>query len=334
MNQFLENYFKLFALIFTVLTSIIFITYFLLRKKIVIENEKTRLNIASTTFVTVYELLHIAGLIYTALTVVLKIYTVFLTVSLVMVVFAEVLYILTFIKLKQNYLKNKDNKELEAKEELKKASDEKTETYEVVDTPILEQTESDDEESDEEDEKVIVKDENGHYFKLMYSKSFKAKLIQTSDETKNYYQELKNDVLSYQGTVSRMSWSFDSINKGRTNILKFSIKRKNLYVYFALNPEEFTESKYNLVKVESKKYASVPARYVVKNDHNLKYAKELIEMVCKNQGIEKNKEMNDDYYLPYEETSALLEKGLIKQVKQPLFGKKTVEDNSSLDATL
>ena len=68
MNQILENYFKVIALIFTVLTSVIFATYMLLKNKLEIEDEKTRLNIASTTVVSIYEIIHIIALIYTGTT--------------------------------------------------------------------------------------------------------------------------------------------------------------------------------------------------------------------------------------------------------------------------
>jgi cytochrome bd-type quinol oxidase subunit 2 len=118
MNQILENYFKVIALIFTVLTSVIFATYMLLKNKLEIEDEKTRLNIASTTVVSIYEIIHIIALIYTGTNVVLKLYTVFLTVSLSMLVFSEALYIITFIRLKKKFLNDKRNEKLKEKEEI------------------------------------------------------------------------------------------------------------------------------------------------------------------------------------------------------------------------
>ena len=184
---------------------------------------------------------------------------------------------------------------------------------------------SDDEEFEDEEEDVVVSDNQGHFFKLMYNKSFTAKLIQTDDDIKNYYQELKNYVLSYKGTVSRMSWSNDSINKGRTNILKFSFKRKNLYLYLALNADEYADSKYRLTKVETKKYQSVPSLYAVRNDRNLQYAKELIDIICQKLELEKGNLKADNYVLPYEDTKTLLEKGLIKEVKKALSDKKEIK---------
>ena len=184
---------------------------------------------------------------------------------------------------------------------------------EQVDKPLV-----DDDIEDGEDETIIVEGNDGQFYSLMYNKSFKAKFIQASDETKNYYQELKNYALSYEGTTSRLSWNYDSINRGRINLIKFNIKRKHLYVYLALNAEEFVDSKYNLVKVESKKYESVPTVYVVKNNRNLKYAMELIDIVCAKSEIQKGELKNENYYLPYEETKTLIEKALIKEVKRSL----------------
>ena len=62
-----------------------------------------------------------------------------------------------------------------------------------------------------------------NYFNIRYNKSFTAKLIQSSDETKGYYGELKNEVLSYTKAKSHVSWAYDSVNAGREHIVKFSI---------------------------------------------------------------------------------------------------------------
>ena len=183
----------------------------------------------------------------------------------------------------------------------------------------------DEEEFEDEEEDAVLSDNQGHFFKLMYNKSFTAKLIQTDDNIKNYYQELKNYILSYKGTVSRMSWGNDSINKGRNNLLKFSFKRKNLYLYLALNADEYADSKYRLTKVETKKYQSVPSLYAVRNDRNLQYAKELIDIICQKLELEKGDLKADNYVLPYEDTKALLEKGLIKEVKKALSDKKEIK---------
>ncbi len=210
-------------------------------------------------------------------------------------------------------------------EETKDEPQEEVKEEQEVKEEASNENSDDEEEFEDEEENAVVSDNQGHFFKLMYNKSFTAKLIQTDDDIKNYYQELKNYILSYKGTVSRMSWGNDSINKGRNNLLKFSFKRKNLYLYLALNADEYADSKYRLTKVETKKYQSVPSLYAVRNDRNLQYAKELIDIICQKLELEKGDAKADNYVLPYEDTKALLEKGLIKEVKKALSDKKEIK---------
>ncbi len=169
-------------------------------------------------------------------------------------------------------------------------------------------------EEDSEDGGVVV-DAKGNYFNIRYNKSFRAKLIQSSDETKGYYGELKNEVLCYSKAKSRVSWSYDSINAGRAPVVKFGIRGKTLCVYFPLNAEDYAESKYKVEKVESAKYEAVPCMYRIKNERRLRYAKELIAKVCESLGLTKGDLQNEDYNLPYETTEALIAKGLIKELK-------------------
>ncbi|MBO4534319.1 MAG: uL15 family ribosomal protein, partial [Clostridia bacterium] len=170
--------------------------------------------------------------------------------------------------------------------------------------------------ADEEDEEGgVVVDAKGNYFNIRYSKSFLAKLIQSPDETKGYYGELKNEVLSYKKTKSRVSWSYDSVNAGRAPVVKFGIRGKTLCVYFALNADDYADSKYKVEKVESKKYEAVPCMYRIKNERRLGYAKDLIAAVAAQLGLTKGIVGTEDYYLPYESTEALIGKGLIKELK-------------------
>ena len=170
--------------------------------------------------------------------------------------------------------------------------------------------------TDEDGEEVVTKrDSKGNIFQIRYIKSFTAKLSQADDELKDYYNELKNYALSYKKTNSRISWHFDSVNVGRNQVLKFVIRGKTLCLYYALNADDYTESKYKVEKVESKKYEEVPCLYRIKNDRRRDYAKDLIDVVMANVPTEKGKESNEDFRVPYETTEALLEKGLIKEVK-------------------
>ena len=177
--------------------------------------------------------------------------------------------------------------------------------------PLLQEPVSD----NEEEETVTVTDEKGNIFQIRFIKSFTAKLIQANEESKKYYEELKNYVLSYKKTASRVSWNYDSINSGRNPVLKFAIRGKTLGVYFPLNADDYEDSKYKVEKVESKKFEDVPCLYRIKNDRRCEYAKELIDVVMNNLGLEKGKEQKESYYLHYEENKPLIARGLIKELK-------------------
>ena len=179
------------------------------------------------------------------------------------------------------------------------------------------------------DEVVVSKDASGNIFEIRYIKSFTAKLIQSPDETKKYYEELKNEVLSYKKTNSRVSWHYDAINSGREYVLKFAIRGKTLCVYLPLDSENL-EDKYKVEKAESKRYEDVPCLYRIKNDRRLGYAKELIEVVANNLGLEKDEEQHEVYSnLPYEENKPLIARGLIKELKvkvnKPDYGPVVLE---------
>ena len=170
--------------------------------------------------------------------------------------------------------------------------------------------------NEDEDEVITLADEKGNIFQIRFVKSFTAKLIQSPDETKKYYEELKNYVLSYKKTTSRISWNYDSINSGRNQVLKFSIRGKTLCVYYPLNADDYAESKYKVEKVESKKFEEVPCLYRIKNDRRRDYAKDLIDTVMANLGLEKGEEQHEVYSnLPYEPNKPLIARGLIKELK-------------------
>ena len=169
----------------------------------------------------------------------------------------------------------------------------------------------------EEDEEVeTITDEKGNIFQIRFIKSFTAKLIQSPDETKKYYEELKNEVLSYKKTNSRISWHYDAVNSGRNYVLKFAVRGKTLCVYFPLNADDYADSKYKVEKVESKKFEDVPCLFRIKNDRRLGYAKELIATVASNLGLEKGEEKHEVYSnLQYEPNKPLVARGLIKEQK-------------------
>lgn len=177
----------------------------------------------------------------------------------------------------------------------------------------------------DEEEKVVFKGMEASTelaILVRYRKSFTAKLIQTPDETKNYYGELKNAILSYKKVTSSISWSYESINSGRTKLAKFNIRGKTLYLYLAINPDEYLGTKYKVERTESKKYADTPCLYKIKNDRRAKYALDLLATLAEKHGLAKGEEQHENFYLPFETTEALMAKSLIKE----LISKEKYED--------
>ena len=181
-----------------------------------------------------------------------------------------------------------------------------------------ENTTDDSDESDEEQVVETTTDASGNIFKIQYISSFTAKLIQSSDEIKRQYSELRKEVLSYSGTKSKTTWHFDTISYGRTVILRFGIRGKTLCVYYALNYEDFENSKYKLENVTSKKHSSAPCLYRIKNDRRFDYAKELIEILAKKYDLIKEEKEIEDIMPPYEDRDTLVSKGLIKKLEVKL----------------
>jgi hypothetical protein len=148
---------------------------------------------------------------------------------------------------------------------------------------------------------------------VRYNKSFKAKLIQSTDETKAFYATLKNEILSYQGTKSTVWWNGDSIHTGNRTIAKFAMHNGVLCLYLALKPSDY-DATYQVEVAEGKRYSQVPCMYTIKNARRVKLAIDLICDLARKMNLQAGKPQNQTYYLPYEGTEALLKKGLMKEI--------------------
>ncbi len=170
----------------------------------------------------------------------------------------------------------------------------------------------------EENNPVIVPtyfDNEGNKIDINYSRSITANIIQSDDTVKSYYGELKNHILSYKGVKSRISWKFDSYNRGRDQLFKIKFRGKTICLYCALNPEEFDKSKYHHEAINAKIFADVPMLVKIKSGLGLRKAKELVDIEMAKFDIAKNekaKEVDYQAMYPYEENEPLIEKGLIK----------------------
>lgn len=151
---------------------------------------------------------------------------------------------------------------------------------------------------------------------VRYRSSYMSRLIQAEEPVQDYYNVIKNALLSYKGIKARTSWNFESFNKGRVQCVKLNVKGKALIMYLALNPMEYNEGKYHFTDVSDKpKLDQVPMMLKIRSSRALGYAVELIGELMKQFGIEKlAKPKEVDYHMPYETTEALVERELVKVI--------------------
>lgn len=192
-----------------------------------------------------------------------------------------------------------------------------------------EKDEPDDEDDENEDEdeteiapqRQVARTANGHvryiiikYNIIKYNKSFTAKLIQSSDINKEYYSQLKNELLSYSGIKARTSWKYETFYAGRQTFARLSVRGKKLCLFLSLDPKNYVDTKYVIDdKSNVLAYEKTPLLYRIKNDRRLKYSKELIATAMQGRGkTEEFKEVNYSARLPYEEIEPLIERKLVK----------------------
>ena len=166
----------------------------------------------------------------------------------------------------------------------------------------------------ESDSGAIVHTAEGGFIYLRFNKSFKAKLIQGKEDVREYYNTLKNYVLSYDKVSTRISWKQESVTKGRDKICWFVLRGKSLYLYLPLNPDDYADTKYKVERAEAKRFEELPCLFRVKNPRRVTYATELIDVVMEKYGLERDEKPEKDFVkdYPYEQTLPLIKRGLIK----------------------
>ena len=166
-------------------------------------------------------------------------------------------------------------------------------------------------------ENDIFMQENEEQVFTRYRWSFTARLHQAPEPIAEYYSEIKNAFLAYKKVKSRISWNCDTINFGREQLAKLVLTTKTLYVYLALDPSTFVDSKYFFRDAsDTKKYEKVPMRIKVRSERGVKHVLELLEQMAElyNMTLAKNFEPQS-YVLPYETFEVLLERQLIKLIE-------------------
>lgn len=150
---------------------------------------------------------------------------------------------------------------------------------------------------------------------VRYDRSFTAKLIQSDDEVKEWYSDLKNYLMSFRKVHARTSWGRESFRIGRDCFARLAIKGKTLCIFLAIIPLSCQDTKYKIEDLaDLSSCKDTPCLYRIKSNRRVAYAKELIDIILQEYGAKpiKNREAVD-YYLPYEGTVDLIKRGLIKR---------------------
>ncbi|HBF14456.1 MAG TPA: hypothetical protein DDW30_01990 [Clostridiales bacterium] len=185
-------------------------------------------------------------------------------------------------------------------------------------------------------ERIIgYNEETGCYIVAHYRKSFEGRLIQSRPNVKHYYSELKNALLSYKGTKSRVSWNADSFTNGRNPVAKINIRSNSLELYLALDPASLEDSIYHGRDVgHQKRYADTPFKYKVRSERKFGWAMELVQRVSEEQGLSPIDIEKIDYEeaYPFEETEELVRRGVIREYireEKPATSFELAEDHVS-----
>lgn len=162
---------------------------------------------------------------------------------------------------------------------------------------------------------VLPEEDETQEMGVRYDRSFTAKLIQSTDEVKEWYGEIKNHLLSYKKVRARTSWGRESYRVGRDCVARLIIKGKTLCVLLAIIPQSCQDTKYKIEDLaDLTSCKDTPCLYRIKSKRKLNYAKELIDIIMAEYNVATIKNREDlDYYLPYEGTLNLIKKGLIKR---------------------
>lgn len=154
---------------------------------------------------------------------------------------------------------------------------------------------------------------------MKFNRSFIARIIQSTDDQKEYYGRLKTALLSYKKVNSNIAWAAERFHKGRETIARMKIRGKTLMLYLALDPNEFPESVYHQKDVsDNKSLAGTPLAVKVMSPLGVKKAIRLIDaMLEKREGIKRNVPERDyaEMY-PYESMEELIEDGLVQDMRK------------------
>lgn len=150
--------------------------------------------------------------------------------------------------------------------------------------------------------------------KVVYDKSFTARLILSDGDTKSYYSSLKNGLLK-SGFESRLCWRHESFRADKKLAAKLSMRSEGLCLFAALEPDGYINSGGTVQDFSGKKtYKTTPLVCAVKGGKELQISQGITADLAQKFQTENAESEECDFAaaLPYEELQDLIKKGLVK----------------------
>ena len=191
---------------------------------------------------------------------------------------------------------------------------------------------------DEEESDMILADTGNGITKILvrYNYSFRARLIQSSAEVQSYYGQLINEISAYSGLKTKISWRQERVYSGRKTVAYMLFKGKKLCIAFALDPAEYSETKYRGLDMSNvRRFEKTPMLLKVVSERKVRYAKYLLSRACEKFGLEKTGEAPDtEFSLPYRTTPELIADSLVKVMSSGEGGESIPMEQADIAALI
>lgn len=118
---------------------------------------------------------------------------------------------------------------------------------------------------------------NKKRYYVRYNLGFEAKLRSASDEVKERYVALMNEIALYKDVKVKSSYRQQRLFKGRKTLGLILFSGKTLCIALALNPTDYEETKYRGIdKSSRRRYKNTPMLMKLTSTRRLEYAKYLL----------------------------------------------------------
>lgn len=113
--------------------------------------------------------------------------------------------------------------------------------------------------------------------RIVFKRSFIARLIGAEEGVKLRYLALKEALLGFERCRARTSWRCETFRVGGKPFAKLDVRGRTLKLYLALPPEQAAERRFGIADCSQKRrYRDFPSGMRIRSDRAAGYAKELI----------------------------------------------------------